>query len=170
MAMVRLADGPEFEADVHVAASPDRVWDLVSDITTPTRFGGELYEAEWLDGATGPAVGATFVGRNRNELLGTWETVSRVFDYRPGHAFGWEVRSSDGGYERPVARWRFELEPEEGGTRLRQSVAIGAGASYLVQAIAARPEREEELVGMRLGMLEKGIRSTLDGIRTHAES
>ncbi|WP_422070520.1 SRPBCC family protein [Streptomyces orinoci] len=166
-----MADGPKAEAEVRVAASPAQVWALVSDITTPSRFGGELQEAEWLEGATGPALGATFVGRNRNEKLGSWETVSRICDYRPERAFGWEVRSAQGTFEPPVARWRFELEPEEGGgTRLRQSVTIGQGASYLTRTIESRPEQEEEIIRLRLGMLEEGIRSTLDGIRRLAES
>jgi uncharacterized protein YndB with AHSA1/START domain len=168
--MVRLVDGPTIEANVHVAAPPDRVWALVSDITTPTGLGGELYEAEWLDGATGPALGATFVGRNRNELLGSWETVSRICDCRPEQAFGWEVRGSQGDFSRPVASWRFELEAEDGGTRLRQSVTLGQGGSYLSQAIDADPEREEQIMTRRMGMLEQGIRSTLDGIKKLAES
>ncbi|MGK4584844.1 SRPBCC family protein [Kitasatospora sp. HPMI-4] len=163
-------DGPTIEANVHVAAPPDRVWALVSDITTPTGLGGELYEAEWLDGATGPALGATFVGRNRNELLGSWETISRISELQPERVFGWEVRGRKGDFSRPIARWRFELEPEDGGTRLRQSATLGQGGSYLSQAIDARPEHEEEIMARRMGMLEQGIRSTLEGVRKLAES
>ncbi|MFE2408281.1 SRPBCC family protein [Kitasatospora sp. NPDC059408] len=168
--MVRLVDGPTVELDVYVAAPCARVWALVSDITVPTRFGGELYEAEWLDGATGPAVGATFVGRNRNELLGQWETVSRIADHRPERAIGWDVRGFKGGFDRPVARWRLDLEPEGDGTRLRHSVTLGAGSSYLSRAIAAEPGREEEIMALRLGMLRQGMRTTLDGIRRLAEA
>ncbi|GAA2269460.1 SRPBCC family protein [Kitasatospora cystarginea] len=168
--MVRLADSPTVEVNVHVAAPPERVWALVSDITTPAGLGGELYEVEWLDGAPGPALGATFVGRNRNDRLGSWETVSRIFDYRPEHAFGWEVRALQGGFDRPVARWRFDLEAENGGTRLRQSVTLGQGGSYLSTAIKAQPEQEEQIIARRMGMLEQGIRSTLDSIRERAEA
>ncbi|MCQ4044740.1 SRPBCC family protein [Streptantibioticus rubrisoli] len=168
--MVRLADSPRVEVDVHVAAPPERVWALVSDITVPTRFGGELYEVEWLDGAAGPALGATFVGRNRNENLGSWETVSRICEYQPELAFGWEVRAPQGDFSRPVASWRFQMEPEDGGTRLRQSVTIGSGASYLSRAIEAQPEHEEQIVTVRMGMLEQGIRSTLEGVKKLAES
>ncbi|MFJ9776749.1 SRPBCC family protein [Kitasatospora sp. NPDC101157] len=165
-----MADNPKVEVDVQVAAPPTRVWALVSNITTPTRFGGELYEAEWLDGATGPEVGATFVGRNRAEQLGSWETVSRISDCRPDQAFGWEVRGRDGDFSRPVALWRFDLEPAENGTRLRQSFALGPGSSYLHDLIASHPDREEEIVDMRLAMLEEAMKATLDGIRELAES
>ena len=41
---------------VHMSATPDKVWGLVSDVTKTGQFSPETYEAEWLDGATGPAV------------------------------------------------------------------------------------------------------------------
>ena len=47
---------------VHINATPDQVWDLVSDVTRIGEYSPETFEAEWLDGATGPAVGASFRG------------------------------------------------------------------------------------------------------------
>ena len=48
---------------VHMAAPPERVWDLVSDVTRIGSYSPETFEAEWVDGATGrrwgPASGAT---------------------------------------------------------------------------------------------------------------
>lgn len=55
---MRYADGPQVECDVHVAADPARVWELVTDIELPTRFSPELRSVRWLDGATGPVPGA----------------------------------------------------------------------------------------------------------------
>ncbi|MGZ6965640.1 MAG: SRPBCC family protein, partial [Acidimicrobiia bacterium] len=43
---------------VHMAAPPQQVWELVSDVTQIGRYSPETFEAEWIDGATGPAVGA----------------------------------------------------------------------------------------------------------------
>ncbi|MBE5458750.1 hypothetical protein E3G69_003860 [Mycobacteroides abscessus] len=42
---------------VHIAAPADKIWALVSDITNTGKFSPETFEAEWLDGATEPAVG-----------------------------------------------------------------------------------------------------------------
>ena len=39
---------------VHVDAPPANVWGLVSDITNTGKFSPETFEAEWLDGSTGP--------------------------------------------------------------------------------------------------------------------
>jgi len=53
---------------VTMAASPAQVWALVSDVTKIGRYSPETFEAEWLDGATGPAVGVRFRGHvKRNE-------------------------------------------------------------------------------------------------------
>jgi len=43
---------------VHMAAPPEQVWDLVSDVTRIGSYSPETFEAEWIEGATGPAVGA----------------------------------------------------------------------------------------------------------------
>jgi hypothetical protein len=45
---------------VHMAASPASIWELVSDVTKIGRYSPETFEAEWLEGATGPAAGARF--------------------------------------------------------------------------------------------------------------
>jgi hypothetical protein len=47
---------------VHMNASPEKIWDLVSDVTKIGRYSPETFEAEWLEGATGPTVGAKFRG------------------------------------------------------------------------------------------------------------
>ena len=50
------------EVTVHMNATPEEVWALVSDVTQIGRYSPETFEGEWLDGATGPAVGARFRG------------------------------------------------------------------------------------------------------------
>ncbi len=45
---------------VHMAATPERGWNLVSDVTRIGRYSPGTFEGEWIDGATGPAVGARF--------------------------------------------------------------------------------------------------------------
>ncbi len=65
---------------VHIAAPPTAVWDLVSDVTKIGRYSPETFEAEWVDGATGPAVGTKFRGHvkrktNRNGMRTTLERI-----------------------------------------------------------------------------------------------
>lgn len=53
------------EVSTHVAASPDEVYDLVSDVTRTPEYSPEIRRCTWLDGATGPAVGARFAAVNK---------------------------------------------------------------------------------------------------------
>ena len=48
---------------MHMEAAPRVVWELVSDITNTGRFSPETIDAEWLGGATAPAVGVKFRGK-----------------------------------------------------------------------------------------------------------
>ena len=63
---------------VHMAATPERIWDLVSDVTKIGRYSPETFEAEWLEGATGPAAGAKFRGHVKRNGKGPiyWTTCT----------------------------------------------------------------------------------------------
>ena len=53
------------EVTIDVSAPPERVYGLISDITRMGEWSPECRRCEWIDGATGPAVGARFRGHNR---------------------------------------------------------------------------------------------------------
>lgn len=173
---MRYSEGPKVCCDVYVEADPSRVWDLVTDIGLPARLSPELQRAEWFDGAEKPAVGACFAGYNRHRIAGYWRTVSHVVDLEERRVFGWAVVDPDGRYgdlvpdpEKPLATWRFELEPEGPGTRLRQFARIGPGRSGINLAIDRAPEREEQIVAFRLAELRANMEATLYGIKALAE-
>lgn len=71
----------------------------------------ETFEAEWLDGATGPALGAKFRGHvKRNEIGPVYWTTCRVTACEPGREFGFEVLVGD----RAVNNWLYRLAPSKG--------------------------------------------------------
>jgi hypothetical protein len=160
---MKYADGPTAEAEVVIDAPVERVWALVTDIELPARFSPEFVGAEWLD--EGPALAARFLGRNRHEALGEWETTSWVNRYEPLRSFGWAVSDPD----EPSATWWFELEREDAGVRLRQGARMGPAPSGLSIAITAMPDKEERIVARRLEEFERSMRATLDGIKQLAE-
>lgn len=173
---MRYGDGPEVHVERRVRATPSRVWSLVSDIELPTRFSPELHRVEWTNCATGPALGATFLGHNRNNILGDWRTLSRVVELESERVFAWSVFDADGVFggagakpDAPAATWRFELVPDGTATLLRQSARLGPGPSGLTLAIDRAPHREEKIVAYRLDDLRAGMRATLDGIAALAE-
>ncbi|MCC2274217.1 SRPBCC family protein [Streptomyces sp. ET3-23] len=174
---MRYADGPRAECEVLVAAAPCVVWELVSDIGLPARTSPELQRVEWLDGASGPVVGARFAGFNNHPKIGDWRTVSQVVECDEERAFAWAVIDVDGRFGHAVddpaqalATWRFTLEPEGNGTRLRHSVRVGPGSSGLSSIIARMPEKEEQLIAARLAELRTGIEATLNGVKSLAET
>ncbi|MEV4453717.1 SRPBCC family protein [Streptomyces mirabilis] len=173
---MRYAEGPRVSCDVYIEADPSRVWGLVTDIGLPARLSPELQRVEWLDGAEGPAVGACFAGCNRHRMVGEWWTVSHVVQLEEQRVFGWTVVDPDGRYgdpvqdpAKPLATWRFELEPEGTGTRLRQFARMGPGRSGVSLAIERTPEREEKIVAFRLAELRTNMEATLHGIKALAE-
>ncbi|MER6299846.1 SRPBCC family protein [Kitasatospora sp. NPDC001539] len=174
---MRYADGPGTQSEVFVEAPVERVWELVTDIALPARLSPELQRVAWLDGADGPAVGARFEGHNRRADMPDWRTVSEVVELTECRAFAWAVLDVDGHYGEPVtevagalARWRFDLIPEDGGTRVRQSTVLGPGRSGITRFIESRPEAEERIVEFRLEELRSGMAATLAGIKSLAEA
>jgi uncharacterized protein YndB with AHSA1/START domain len=97
---------------LHIDATPEKVWGLVSDITKMGTYSPEVFEAEWLDGATGPAVGARYRGHvKRNEKGPTYWTTCEVTECRPGEVFEFAVVMGN----KPVNTWRYEFAPTDGG-------------------------------------------------------
>ena len=125
----------------------------------------ELQAVEWLDGPSGPGLGARFAGHNRHETFGDWSTTSVIVEYDPPRAFAWAV----GDPEEPSATWRFSLEPRDGGTLLRQWVQMGPGRSGLSFAIDQMPDKEQKIVFVRLREFEANMEATLAAIKRLAE-
>ena len=81
---------------VHMDAPAMAVWTLVADVRNTGRFSPETFDAEWLDGVTGPAVGARFRGHvKRNEIGPVYWTTCRVTACEPGREFGFAVLIGD---------------------------------------------------------------------------
>jgi uncharacterized protein YndB with AHSA1/START domain len=160
----RYADTPTAEAETWIDATPERVWEIVSDIELMPALSAELQSVSWCDG-TGPAVGNTFVGRNRHEALGEWETTSRIAECERPRVFAWDVQGFDG----VSSTWRFTLEPAHGGTRLRQWMRMGPGRSGLSFAIDRMPDKEQKIVFVRMREMENSIIGTLAAIKERIE-
>lgn len=165
-AELRYADCPTTEAEVLIDAPPATVWALVCDIQTPAEFSSEFQGGQWLDGVTGPALGAKFRGRNYHEARGSWETVSTICEFEPERVFGWAVGDPDV----PSAQWRFTLDPEGSGTRIRQWMQMGPGESGISELIRQMPDKEHRILRRRLAEHQANMTATLAGIKDRAEA
>jgi uncharacterized protein YndB with AHSA1/START domain len=162
---MRFADGPTVEVETYVDAPPKQVWELVTDIALPAQFSSEFQGAEWIDPASGPAVGATFRGRNQLDNVGEWETTSVIVACEPQRVFAWAVGDPDNA----SATWRFELAPDGGGTKLKQWVQLGPGPSGLTMVIDQMPDKEERIIERRTQHHRANMTATIEGIKALAE-
>jgi carbon monoxide dehydrogenase subunit G len=167
---VRFEDSPTAEVDVFVAAPPEKVWPLVSEINTASQFGTELQKAVWMDveGLDGPppCTGARFTGHNFHPARGDWQTCNVVVACEPNRVFSWSV-GDDPAF--PAATWRFELAPEGDGTRLRYRARMGPGPSGTTMLIEKMPDKEERIIARRLEEWQKNMTATVAGIKGIAE-
>jgi hypothetical protein len=148
-----------------IDASPPRVWELVSDVQLMPTMSQELQAIDWLDGATGPTVGARFAGHSKHEALGEWSTTSHVIEWEPERVFAWAVEDP----ANPTAVWRFRLEPKDGGTQLSQWMQMGPGRSGLSFAIDRMPDKEQKIVFVRMREFEQNMGFALQQIKKLAE-
>ena len=117
-----MRQGTRGEASVEIQATPEEVYDTVSDITRVPEWSPECVGGRWLGGATGPEVGARFEGRNRRGPA-RWRTRPKVVAADRPREFAFVMGLPGYG---AMTRWTYEVEPGEGeGTaRLTESFEI----------------------------------------------
>ena len=143
---------------VHMAAPPGRIWDLVSDVTRIGSYSPETFEAEWVDGATGPAVGAKFRGHaNRNGIGPIYWVSCTVTECEAGRTFAFGTVST----EKPLAVWRYEIVPAGDGADVTESFTLTP--TFGLRLYWA-------LWGWSRGKVNrKGMRTTLERIKAEVE-
>lgn len=98
-----------------IAASPQQVYNAISDVTRMGEWSEECYACEWHDGFSGPEVGATFDGHNRHGEH-QWTTQGKVIEADPGRAFTFECSMMEFHY----ATWGYRIEPTPEGCRVTE--------------------------------------------------
>src|SRR6201992_3322435 len=148
----------EGSATVHMAAPADKIWDLIADVRTTGRFSPETFEAEWLGGATGPALGARFRGHvKRNEIGPVYWTTCRITASEPGREFGFDVLVGN----TAVNHWHSRFEPPESGTRVTESFRVkDYGMPRVVRFLFGELRRRRNI---------RDMTTTLERIRAVAE-
>jgi hypothetical protein len=144
---------------VHMKATPEQIWPLVSDVIRQKDFAAETFEAEWLDGATGPAVGVRFRGHvKRNGRGPVYWSVCTIEACDPNREFAFSVGIAG----RPLNRWRYELRPSGDGTDVTESFELrSVWPLRLYWAVLGRARGKTNVENMR---------TTLDRIKAAAEA
>ncbi|MGZ4713319.1 MAG: SRPBCC family protein [Acidimicrobiia bacterium] len=102
--------------ETDIAAAPETVWSLISDITRMGEWSPESTGGKWKGGASGPAVGAKFAGTNANGKK-SWSTDCEVTDCEPGRTFGFRVTAVG----LKIARWNYVIEPTPTGSHVTET-------------------------------------------------
>ena len=104
----------------YIEASPEALYDFVADVTgTPERT-PDIVRCEWLDGATGPAVGARFKAVNTAGKGPKWSNKPVVTVATRGEEFSFTRTEKGGG----TILWRHRFVPEGTGTRVIESYEV----------------------------------------------
>jgi hypothetical protein len=104
--------GMHREASIEIHASPEAVYDLVSDLPRMGEWSPENIGSQWQDGGRGQ-VGDRYIGHNRAGER-AWSVPVMVTVAERGRCFEFVTRPDDG----PYVRWTYRLEPSGAGTRV----------------------------------------------------
>ena len=104
-----------------VHATPERIFDLLADPRRHTDFDGSGTVEDAVDGPERLSKGAVF-GMNMR-MGGPYQMTNTVVEFEENRRIAWQPRPTNGLARKLVGGriWRYELEPVEGGTRVRET-------------------------------------------------
>jgi len=150
---------PADAVSLRIEATPQALYDLVSDPEGIGKLSPECTGGRWLDGATGPAVGARFKGTNKRGPI-RWSTTNTVVAAERGVEFSFETKQS-------ATRWTYRFEPDGTGAVVTES--RGPAGNYPLVArifttllLGGVDDHTEEL--------RDGMRATLERLKLLAET
>jgi uncharacterized protein YndB with AHSA1/START domain len=143
-AMAKAPEAKQVQVEERIAATPDELYAMVSDVTSMGRWSPENHACRWVKGASGPAVGARFRGANKDGWR-RWSTTCTVVAADPGSRFSFEV----GFGPMAVARWTYDFAPDGSGTKVTETwddLRMGAfrEASKVIMGVPDRPGHNRE--------------------------
>lgn len=143
------------QAQIDIAAPPERVWALISDLSQMKRWSPQCRSMK----ALGPVMAGTrTVNLNRRGLM-VWPTTCRLTEVVYEKKLAFRVNENN-------TVWSYELEPTETGTRVTETRRSDDGikpiSNFLVdKMMGGVPSFERELVD--------GMNQSLSRIKAAAE-
>jgi uncharacterized protein YndB with AHSA1/START domain len=159
-----MREGTTGSATVTVAASPETVYDTISDVRRIPEWSPECVHAHWIGEVDGPSEGDRFLARNRRGLL-RWGNKPTVTAADRPHHFAFVINQPPFG---DLTRWSYRIEPgEEPGTSevtetfelVRDQPKINA---WVVRLLGGVADREQDL--------QRNLDTSLERLRTVVEA
>jgi hypothetical protein len=150
-----MPDQVTVERTIH--ADANRLYELVSDLPRMGEWSPENTGGKWVNGATGPAVGAHFKGTNRNGAR-KWSTDVVITVAKPGEQFTFDVTIGP----LKVATWDYRFGPAGDGTKVVQTWTDRRGllvskVAVLVAGVRDRPGRNRENMEATMAKLAAAV-------------
>ncbi|WP_431971225.1 SRPBCC family protein [Nocardia sp. bgisy134] len=144
------------EATVDIAASPERVWQIVSDLARMPEFSPMTVRMVPLGT---PKAGTWTVNWNKDGWK-RWPTTSRIVRFEPNQAFAFRMNENH-------TVWSYTLEPTATGTRLVERRDVSNGVTWVIRkAIDAVLGGEQAFEAN----LVRGMNETLAKVKAVAEA
>jgi uncharacterized protein YndB with AHSA1/START domain len=161
VAAIRAARG-HVEETTDIAASPQAVYDTVTDVARWGRFSPECTGATTVHDDGPLRVGSRFTGHNRRGAVRRWTTHCTVTAAEPGRLFTFGVV----GAGLRVATWSYRLQPLDGGTRTRVTEVWhdDRGPLMRVIGVAVSGVRDRDTHN------RASMRTTLANLKDHLET
>ena len=146
---------PEDRVTAFIAADPDSIWDMISDVTRMGQWSPECYRAMWLTSRRGK--GALFLGLNKDRGL-RWPSPAIVTESERGKVFAFRAASG--------VLWRYRLTAENGGCLLVEERSTSGEFRYVKAAYRLFLGGYDR----RMDVLRAGMQRTVERIRAAAEN
>jgi len=148
------------KATTSIGVTPEVLYGLVSDVSRMGEWSPETRHCEWIDGATGPAVGARFKGSNAHGLA-RWATKPRVVVADPGSEFAFVI----GHRGHDMTKWSYRFDAAPDGATVTESFEMLADMPWYFRL------SDRFLMGVkdRRADLEKNMGETLQRLKAAAE-
>lgn len=148
---------PLLEQSTEIAATPEKVWSIVSDLSRMGEWSPQCRKVIVRGGTV--RLGAKTINVNKRGLL-VWPTTAKVVTFEPNRKIAYRIAEN-----RTV--WGFEITPTDSGVRLTERREAKNGQTTKVSST---------LIGLAMGgtesfdaELEEGMRETLMKIKAAAE-
>ena len=140
-----------------IPAPPEKIFELLADPTKHATFDGSGTVRDSTRQSDSPLkLGSTF---GMNMKMGpAYTMVNTIVELEPNRLIAWQAHKGPKGIARAMTGriWRYELEPVEGGTRVRESWDVSRdGMGWLLKRIAAK--KTEENMTRTLERIEKSF-------------
>jgi len=141
--------------DRYIDASPEALYALVADVTRAPEITPDIVSVDWLDGATGPAVGARFKAINHQGRGPNWSNKPVITALEPGRAISWARTEPFAG----TVEWRYRFEPEGTGTRVTETYEVTKPLRlmgwFIIGTLYGLKDRQGEMRASMLGTLDR---------------